>query len=473
MLQREGKTLNPYKKLLGNSALFAIGNMGSKIVSILLVPLYTYQLSTTEFGTVDLVTTTSRMLLPLVSLSIFDAVLRFVMDKQNDTQSVITNGIAVTLMGALISFLAYPLLKGFNLMDGLLLYMLVILVLQSFQSLLSQFCRAIDKIRAFALNGIIQTFTMGVTNIYLLVYLDLGIDGYLLSIVISNIASILYLAFSVRLHQYIKIEKLNKPLIKNMLIYSIPLIPNAFMWWLMNASNRFFVFYFVGAAGNGIFAVANKIPSLLTIFTTIFTQAWQLSAIEEFDSEGKSSLYSNVFTYYSMFMFIGASGILMVLKIATGILVAPDYYVSWQVVPPLLLGVVFSSFSGFLGTNYVAAKQTKGVFSSSVIGGVASVILNLLLIPLLGVSGAGISTMLSFMAIWLIRVYDTRKFVSMKINWKNIIGNLFILSLQTVILFLELNIWVELGIELGLFASLLFHNRELFKPMLALIKKRK
>ena len=475
IFRREVYQLNPYKKLLGNSALFAIGNLGSKIISIILVPLYTYYLSTAEYGTVDLVTTTSNMLLPIVSLSIYDAVLRFMMDDDHDNKTVFTNAVLVSLLGTVVVLLIYPILAYFNFLGEVLPYMAVILILQSFQSLLAQFARAVGFIKIFALNGIIMTLVTGLMNILLIVYLKTGIQGYLSSIVISNVVSILFFVLTTKAHRYLSKQVIQKSAITYMLKYSVPLIPNAFMWWIMNASNRYFIFLFVGASANGLFAVANKIPSLLSILNTIFFQAWQLSAIEEYDSEGKASLYSDVFSYFSIVMFLGTSALITVIKPVIGFAVESSFYESWRLVPFLLLGVVFSSFSSFLGTNYIAAKQTSGIFRTSVIGGIASIITNAVFVPLIGTNGASISTMVSFFIIWVLRARETSQFVDMTFDVKNIFLNLVIIFVQIGILFIGLSSATEIMIELMLFFVLLVINKKLLlllKDVLLKIKKK-
>lgn len=461
--------LNNYKKLLGNSVIFAIGNLGSKLISIILVPLYTYYLTTSEYGMVDIVTTTSNMLLPIISCCIYDAVLRFVMDKNQDKDKVITNALLIVMIGLFILILLYPVLVFLGILEGLLKYMIVILALQAFQAIFSQFVRGIGEIKIYALNGIIMTIVTGIMNIILLINFNLGIDGYLLSIIIGNIASIIFLVFAAKIYKHINIQEYNKHLMKNMLVYSVPLIPNAFMWWIINASSRYFILFFVGAGANGLFAVANKIPSLLSILNTIFFQAWQLSAIEEYDSKNKSEFYSEVFNYFSMVMFIGASAIIVVLKYIINFSVSNDYFTAWKFVPFLLLGVIFSSFSGFLGTNYIAAKQTAGVFRTSVIGGAVNVLSNIIFVPLIGTNGAGVSTMISFFVIWTLRVYDTKRFINMKLDIKNIFMNLFIISIQIGILYFEIDIFSEFIIEFLLFLVLLLINKNLFKPIKKLI----
>lgn len=465
--------MSTYKKLIGNSFIFAIGNLGSKLISIILVPLYTYYLTTSEYGTVDLITTTTSLLLPIVSLSIFDAVLRFAMDKKQPTDVVFTNAIVVTGLGSLIAILTYPILSELNVFGGLLIFMYVILILQAFQTLSAQFVRAIGKVKVFALNGIVQTLIIGLMNIILLVYFNMGIAGYLLAMVASNLVSIIYLTIVGKTYKFINFKKINKTLSKKMLVYCVPLIPNALMWWVMNASSRYFILFFVGANANGLFAVANKIPSLLSILNQIFSQAWQLSAIEEFDSKDKSKFYSEVFNYFSMFMFLGTSAILVVIKVTMDFAVAPEFYTSWKYVPFLLLGVVFSSFSSFLGTNYVAAKKTGGVFRTSVIGGIVNVVSNLIFIPLIGTNGAGVSTMISFFVIWVIRVYDTKQFIDMKLNLKILFANISIIAIQIAIIYLNLTSVMEIVIEASLFVILIIINKNLFKPFTQIISSRR
>src|SRR5690606_38107953 len=118
--------------------------------------------------------------------------------------------------------------------------------------------------------------------------------------------------------------------------------------------------------------------------------------IEEANSKDKSNFFSNVFNVFSMVMLLSTSLLLVHLKYIIEVLVADSYIESWKYVPFLLLGIVFSSFSGFLGTNYIAEKKTTGVFKTSLIGAIINIVLNLLMIPLLGLNGAAIATMISF-----------------------------------------------------------------------------
>lgn len=253
--------MNRYKKLVSNSIIFTIGNFGSKIISFILVPLYTFYLSTSEFGTADLVMTTATMLLPLVSLSISQAVLRFAMDDSEPVDQVLTNALIVLLKGLFVSSLILVILLFFNLPTNILVYTFATLGINAIQNVLAEYTRAIGKVKNYAVNGIVQTLVLGLSNIILIVKFNYGIDGYLVSILISSMISILYLSLRIRVWEHINYSHFDKTLTKRMLKFSIPLIPNNFMWWLINASNRYFIIFYRGVAENGLFSVANKVPS--------------------------------------------------------------------------------------------------------------------------------------------------------------------------------------------------------------------
>lgn len=462
--------MNSYKKLIGNSFIFALGNLGSKLISFILIPMYTYYLSTEQYGTVDLVTVTVQMLLPIVSVSIFDAVLRFVMDKDKSRDVIMTNSILIMFMGLLIAFIAYLILSFFNIFGDNLIYLYLILVVQIFEQVFAQYTRAVGKIKVFAINGIILTLTTGLFNIVFLVYFGFGVIGYFWAIIISNIISVVYLYIKSKVYEDISFSKIDKKTLKELLNFSVPMIPNSLMWWLVSTSSRYFILFFVGVSANGLFAVASKIPSLINLVNLIFAQAWQLSAIEEFESENKSSFYTNVFTYLSSTLFISVSILIVFIKIIFETFFSAEFYTAWHAVPFLLLATVFSSFSSFLGTNYIAAKQTKGVFKTSIYGGIISTILNFLFIPTFGIIGASISSMISFFVIFIIRFYDTKQYIEMNINWSLLIKNLCIILIQIGFLMISLPKTPEILIEFSLFLVLLIINRELSKSLLKLFK---
>ncbi|MGP4064077.1 lipopolysaccharide biosynthesis protein [Oceanobacillus sp. M65] len=459
------------KKLFNNSIIFGIGDIGSKGVTLLLVPLYTFHLSQSEYGSIDIIQVTINLLIPILSLSIFESVLRYVMDKEEDTSTVFTNCFLITFISSLLTLIGFVILYYITKYD-ILFYICVIIILQLFQSLFAQFMRGIGHVKIFAINGILIAFTVALMNVIFIAWLKLGIEGYLLATVIGLIVSIIYMNFNVNTLKYVRISNVSIRNSRMLLKYSIPLMPNSIMWWIINASSRYFILIFAGTTFNGLFAVASKIPSVLSIFNSIFFKAWQLSAIEEYESSNKVAFFSNVFNYYQQFLFVTLGVILLLLKFIFEFAIGSEFYNAWQYVPFLLVAVLFSSFSSFLGTNYIASKETIGVFKSSVFGGIINVILNLTIIPLLGALGASISSMISFIVMSIMRWHDTKKYIRIEYNYKNIIINLTFIFISIGIMYLNIEWFFEFTFQLVVLILILFNNRMLLNTIMKVIRGR-
>lgn len=430
--------MDKYHKLAMNSLIFAIGNLGSRFISIIMVPLYTRFMTTSEYGQVDLVTTAISLLLPIISLAIGQAVIRFAVaySESDDRKRIFSNAVALNILGTLLLGLVFLILQPFHLFHGLLAYFTILLILQLFGDTISQFVRGIGRVRQYAINGILTTIITAGLNILLIVQWQQGIDGYLVSMIVAAAISDFYLFIVSRGFNLFSIRHLNKKLLGSMLIYAVPLIPNSIMWWIINGSTRYLILFFVGAGANGLFAVANKIPSILSIATNIFSQAWQLSAFEEQDSSDKAGFYTSVFKNYYTVLFIGASIILIITKPLIIYTVGQQFSSSWKLVPFLLLASMYQSFSGFLGTTYTASLQTKGVFTTSILAAMVSFIANLVLLPIIGVYGAGIGTCLGFVAMWWIRLKDTKKIIGLSVNLKEYALLNIVFFIQTGIMYL-------------------------------------
>ena len=419
------KLINKITYLLKNSFIFLIGNLGSKLISFLMVPFFTYYLSTSQFGTVDLITNTVAMMTPVVTLSIFDAIFRYAMDSNENPTTLFTNGLVVSLIGVLLglilSIVISPFLSfNFGPEFGLLLGF------SALNSFFLNFVRGIGKVKLFAFTGFLFAVLNALLNIFFVMILRLGIEGVLLSSILGSLFSILIIILFGKIHIYFNFNLVSKKEIKRLLRFSLPLIPNAFAWWFTTDASRFFILYFVGTQGNGLYAVANKIPTILTIVFSVFSQAWQISAVDSFEEKNRSTFYSTIFNSLMNVLFVGVAILTFFSKYIIQLLVAPNFFGAWELTPFLLLAMMFSNLSGFLGTTYIAAKKTSLIFWTTMIGMIMNGVLNLLLIPFLGVDGAGIGSSIGFFGVMIIRLYNTRKFVRIVVNWYDLFGSILL-----------------------------------------------
>ncbi|MCT2872723.1 lipopolysaccharide biosynthesis protein [Limosilactobacillus fermentum] len=454
---------NRYSKLMDNSALFAIANLGTKLIQFFLVPLYTYALSTSAYGTVDLMITTVSMLTPIFSLSIFDAVFRYTMDRDADYKRVFTIGLGVTIIGLLLLGLFVPIFDLLKIPYAT--YFAIMLGLSLFNSLLQNFARSIGYVKVFAFSGVINALSTTLLSILFLVVLKLGIEGYINSLIISSVITLAFLVIGAQAWKYVSFKTISIEYLKKMLRYCIPLIPNAFSWWFTNDANRYFILLFVGTAGNGLYAVANKMPSILSVLFNIFSQAWQLSAVEEYDSKDKNEFYSNIFNYLMLFLLLGVGAILVVLKPFMSVYTSSSFYESWKIVPFLLMAAVYSNLSGFLGTVFLAAKKTASLFSTTIIGMLLNLIFNVVLIPIIGLNGAGLGSAIGFIIVSILRLRKASKedYVKINVDTKMCLTSHVLIILMIVGEFAIGSLWLLVGIELVLLIAMAVLNLKFFK----------
>lgn len=460
------------KSLIKNSLIFTIGNFGSKLITFVLVPFYTYFLTANQYGTIDLITTTVLLLIPFASLGLSDSIIRFGMDKDYNQKAIFTSSFLVVVGGSFFCSILLLIVNHFVSISYL--YFLIALVFfQSLQILLSTYCRSQEKVIIFTINSIVYTLLICIFSIVFLAKYNLGINGYFFAQIISVIGSILFLFVFGKLRFYFSIMKVNKHLIKEMLFFSLPLIPSGVSWWAINSASRYLILYFVGVIGNGIFAVATKIPSLLNLVQGIFIQAWQMTAIQEQDSEDKEQFYGDIFKGYSGVFFIIVSIIIIVQRKFVFVVFSNEYYESWKVIPFLLIASMYNSFSNFLGQIYISEKKTRAVFRTTLVSAVFTVLGNFFLIPLVGLIGAGIAQMFGWFVAYIYRLYDLKKIININFDSRNILFEQTLIIFQIIVLFLfkddNMIFWV---MQLILFFFIILLNRIFLTKIGKIVKRR-
>ena len=467
--------MNKIKLLIKNMGLFALANVGSKMLALVMVPIYSYVLTTSEFGITDIYMTTMNLLVPVVSCSIFDAVFRFSMGTSEDKRvHYFNSGLSfsiIVFIGLLFGGVVLSNMLPVSKSDLILLTVLI--GLQIFVSLFQQYARAIDKVLVFSISGLIYTLTYLLTNILLLVVFRFGVTGYLASYVFACLTTLSYLIVAIFLPQ-IKIYGYRFTLssMSEMLSYCVPLIPNAILWWIITASDRYVILLFYGLDSAGLYAAANKIPILLSVFTGIFFQAWQISAINE-TSEANNGFSKMIINGLISVCLVISSLVLIIAKPAVSLLLDKNYGEVWIYIPFLLLGVVFQCLSSFYGTVYIAFKKTKSVMITSAIGAAVNLAGNFILVPIFGVQAACFTTCISFMTMWIIRMIDTKRIYFIPPNYRLLIPAGIALIAQTICFLTFEKTWMQVALTTTIIVVVCYANRHIIASTFKKLERNK
>lgn len=424
-----------YKSLFKNIGLFSLGSFGSKFISFLLLPLYTAILSTSEYGLVDLVSSTAQLLIPILLLSIQDATLRFSMDPKYKKEDVISTTLKIICRGTLVLIAGIFFLSFFKIINLSWVYWIFLFfsfLLGTFNNCFSLYLKSKNNAFVIAVSGIICTLITCISNVLLLVVYKIGINGYMISLVLGLLFQVLYQFFVGKLYKDIHLRKytdLSKPMIH----YSAPLIFNSISWWINSASDRYILTWIAGVAVNGVYSVAYKIPTILTTFQTIFYNAWSISAISEFNKDDEDGFIGNNYMSYSFLSIVVCSVIIAFNLQITSFLYSKDFFSAWVCVPLLLVSTVFNGISQLEGSLFAAVKKTRDVTKTTIVGAISNIILNLLLIPIFGALGAAIATMFGYFITWVYRTIKLQSFIKMKVNWFSHIVSVILLIIQAIL----------------------------------------
>lgn len=466
-----------YKYLFKNIGLLTISQFGTKILVFFLVPLYTSVLSTAEYGTYDLFSTTINLLVPIVTLNISDAVLLFTLDKAKNHAEVLSVGLKYDGIGFVSSliFLALNTITNiFQPINDYWYYFPFLFAFSMLNTLFSGFARGIDKVKETAVGGVICSAIMIGCNLLFLLVFKLGLHGYFLAHIIAVLSQIVYLLISCEVWKYVTFKS-NKNLEKEMKNYAMPLIANSVGWWVNNSSDRYIVTWMCGVSANGIYSVGYKIPSILNMFQTIFSQAWTMSAVKDFDSEDSKGFFSKMYSIYNCGMVIICSGIVATSRLLAYFLYAKDFFVAWKYVPFLTIAIVFGSLAGFLGGIFAAAKDSKLFGKSTTISAIVNTVLNVFLVYFIGTLGAAVATLIAYFVVWFIRLKHVERYINIKINLKRDYVSYILLIIQGSMLFVFQDSLLLYAIETVLYGMiiLLYFNdlKDTFNQVLLKFKR--
>lgn len=439
--------------LLKDTLLFATGSIGSKLILFVMVPIYTNYLTEAEYGISELVFSMGQLLIPFLSLVIFDAVVRFGLSKEERAEDVLLIGLLVFAAGSLVTVAITPLFGLYDALAEWKWYMCIYIIFNMLCSILGCYVKSVDKNKLYAAVSILQTLVMALLNVLLLVVWCTGVRGYLLSTIVASIlASVVLFVFG-GMAGALKKASFRPELLKKMVAFSAPLILNNVSWWVIHSSDKVMIEWMVGAAALGIYTVAAKIPALINVLISIFSQAWGISSIKEAESEDGLAFYSDVFGVYSMIAFGACIAITAVIKPFMSIYVGDAFAAAWKLVPLLLLSASLSAVGSYFGSLYGVLKKSAENMATTLVGAGVNLVINYFLILRIGVMGAVIGTVAAYFVIAFLRLHGVRRYISIRVKWSRFYLSMGIATVQAICVAAEFYILPVSALAILLFAG--------------------
>ena len=406
------------KRLIRNTGIIALGGMATKLVAFLLLPLYTSLLSTGEFGTVDYMNTIALFLVPAVTLLMDEALFRFLIDCNTETEqkTIVTTTSAILAAGLILFALIVLLISLFFNPQGLP-WVTGLVIAQGMLTMTSAVLRGFGETFSYALLNFLASGTTIILNVTFIAFLRWGVDGMMAATIIAQGGMALLFVVRMRIWRYFDRNTLSAREAKTLVKYSVPLIPNKVSWTIMNMLDRLIIMNVIGAEAAGIYAVSYKFPSVMDQIYGFFYQSWKESSARALNSdEDESFFYNSVYIALRRFMISVVLVMTALMPIVYGVLIKGQFIEGYLYVPILLLATFFSNISGFYGGIFTAYKDTNIMGTTTVLSAVLCILLCLILIPPLGLYGASIATVASTFAVNEYRRQKVKRYVSLAEN---------------------------------------------------------
>ena len=449
--------------LVKNTAILALGKLSSQLIGFLLLPLYTYYLSPAEYGFTDLIVVYISLLVPTLTLQMEMASFRYLVDARKDEAErtrVISNIVYMAMSLSLpwvIGFAIFGVVANFQHTWSILLTGITMLC----ANLVMQMARGLGNNKQYAVASMLIGLTTLASAFVLIVYMGLRVEGMLLSVAAANTVATLYLMVQMKLYKYVKLGFRDTQLQRDILGYSVPLVPNGIAWWVINASDRTIISAMINTAANGVYAVATKYSAILSSLFGIFSMSWTESASLHIDASDRDKFFSRVAnTAVRMFGALGL-GLIATVPFVFPYMVDVEFKEAYLYIPIMVIGVFFNVIVGIYSAIYVAKRLTKQVMNTSLAAAGLNIVLTIGLIPFFGLYAAAGATAIAFLAMAIFRHYDVKKYVQITYE-KNMFMILALLYGLVMYLYYLDTLWASItGLTIAASAAYFLNRHEL------------
>lgn len=460
------------ERLAKKSIIYLIGNLSSKILNFLLVPIYAYTISANDLGNYDYIITLANIVIPIVYISLWEAILKYMLaQKAEENKIITTSALFIVGINILLIPILYIIFKYFYNIGVDEVYIIGIFILYGLTNVWQYYTRALKHEKIYVCSAVIATVINLVLSIITICIFRLGFKGLAISYILSNLISIFIIEFKLKIIKNIRIKYFDYKLLKEMIKFSAPLVLNSVSAWLLSGASKIIIINKLGSTENGIYTFANKFSVIVTLIGSVINMAFVEESILNSKSEKVDENFLNTVEFLiKKFMSILILAI-PAINIFYYIIGTTEYYNSKMYFPFLLIYSLLSIMATNIGTIFHVVNKTKYAFFTTLLGACIFGIICLIGIDKYGLMSVIIAQIIGAFIMFIVRYIFTKKYVQDKFKWIEVIV-LFVAYIIVSIISYKSNVIVNSLIFIIIFIILFYYNRKTIFNMYKKIMKR-
>lgn len=409
------------RRLIRNMGFYFLGIFSTKMLQFLFIPLYSKYIEPADFGYYSLTVSIIALLIPLLYQSIWEGILRFIIEKEGDERNVLTTA-SIYCFGLTIlySILFLITATSFNIQFGIAV--LIMGICQMGVSYWQFSARALKENRIYAISTVVQSVITILLNIILIMVFKWGLLALFIANTVGNLVSIIILEANIKIFKGLKKEDFNKDLLKSIIKYSFPLSVNAVSWWLINSFNTVVITYKIGIDENGIYSLASRFGTIMALITSVVTMAWIEESFRSYDTKESDTYFNSVLDALIRAVFSAVALLIPVTYVFYQLFVFKGYGKGVILTPVIYLTAAYSAIASHLASVFLARKESNIIFKTTLIGGLVSAIGGFWLAESYGSMGVVVTSLIGFIVMCVIRIPMIHKRMNLRINYAMTIG---------------------------------------------------
>ncbi len=396
--------MNKLKLFIENFLVYGFGGIISKLIPLMMVPIVTRIMPTTDyFGISDLSNTVVQFASALAVMGMYDAMYRMFFEKEDEgfKKDVCSTALVFTVVMSVVVFLILIVNKNqiahYFFSDTKYAYIVYISAMATLvgatNGIISAPTRMQNKRKIFLVTNTISPILSYSISIPMLLagYYTIALP---FAAVIAGIT--MEITFGILNHQWFDLRRFNWDLLKKLLVIAIPLLPNFLIYWVFNSCDKVMITNMIGIGDAGIYSVGSKLGHASQLIYTAFAGGWQFFAFSTMKEDNQVESNSLVFEYLGIISFVATSFICAWSYGLFKVLFSEEYLSGYIVAPYLFLAPLLQMLFQVACNQFLVIKKTWPNMLILSAGAAVNVIINLALIPVLGIEGASIATLFGY-----------------------------------------------------------------------------
>ena len=435
--------------LLKNTIIYSLGRVLPQAVNFILLPIYSEYLSPTQYGIIESMIVFSTILTVVFSFGTERSMFRIYYDYKDEKERKKFVGNVTTLVAIssifflLLTFILHkPISKIYSEIpfNPYFVYAILIAYTTTFAYIPQTLFQVKEKAFAFFITSILAFLLEILLTIYFLIITKEEAIGLLKAKLIANLLMLpLYLYIIKRESSF----QIDRAIIKNIFLFSLPMMPILLTSWVMNMSNRIFIENYFTLQEVGIFSMASKLSSVVTILLgalfTAYNPMFYRLANDENQLIAKNKIQElNQLLIGAIFM---VSFVVVLFSKEVVFILNSRYQEAVLYIPILVLANAINYLAGIYSLMIYQNKKSQIIMYIYIIGAVFSVIFNYVLVPQFGAFGASWVNVIASLMILLLSIYYAKKNYYIPLQYTYIL-----LGIAISVIILYINNYVNISI---------------------------